>query len=59
MKRELTDACKRDCFAFSGVYFKHDGGCLALKKMLCLRGNCPFYKPVLVLNKEENQDGER
>lgn len=57
MKRELNDACKRDCFAFSGGYFKHDGGCLALKKMICIKGNCPFYKPIS--NKEENQIGKR
>ena len=30
----------------SGGYFAHDGGCAALKKMVCnAEGKCPFYRP--------------
>lgn len=37
---------KRDCFAYNGGYFAHDGGCAALKKMVCnAEGKCPFYRP--------------
>lgn len=44
MSKKISKHCKRDCFAFSSARFADDGGCVALKKMLCNTSDCPFYK---------------